>query len=200
MLCSKHSGQVFTADVGSCSGCASWTSSGMFDLCGKCSQSRGQCQVKSCHAKIGGGGGGNKGKKSGGGSKKDSSDDPSWIVTIDVDHYRTSKKAPTKPDAVVALSKKAVAQFKAELQAWLRKERLVRKVAILNEFERLGMMLIGCSQEISERIAKLPGVTQVSPNSKMELIHPVGLGATAATSAVDPAKDRMLPIRRPRKG
>ncbi len=44
MLCTDCSGRMYIMNIGVCKICASHTSSGAFNLCGKCSKQRNECK------------------------------------------------------------------------------------------------------------------------------------------------------------
>ncbi len=156
MLCPPCSQSMYTADIGSCKECGSFTSSGAFKLCRLCSNRLDQCEHCRCNL--------TKAAEEERLKQLDPSRKFKFLVSINFDHYRKTeqKSSHTSREKMLKENREFAAQFQSEFKAWLRKKRLVRKVQVLSELPNLGMIVVYCTKDVAEKVKKAPGVASIS--------------------------------------
>lgn len=152
MLCYKCSGRAYIANIGSCTNCGSWTSSGMFHYCSACATKLNKCAA--CDGQLDA-------------VKPATPPDTKlvYMVHVNVEHYRGAFNPAIGHKGQVRRNRKAFRAFKQNVKDLLVTANLpVDSFTVVTEMINICVIVAQCTQAVAEMVGKLPGAEAMFEN------------------------------------
>jgi hypothetical protein len=152
MLCYKCTGRIYTCDVGSCSQCGAFTSSGMFNYCSPCATKLNKCSA--CDGQLDA-------------VKPEVPADAklSCMVSVNVEHYRGPWKQTATRKGQARRNRKAFRAWRQDVKDLLNERGWAQdSVKVVTELPYIAVLYVECTKEVSEALAEMPGTAALSTN------------------------------------